>query len=665
MKTQVRRLTLFFSILIIFSSFVFANLNWVNYGNHQELGRSTGISDVLDFNRNLFFGSNYPFGDTNFTVIADTLVTSRFTPIIWNGLNGQNIIMLFTNSYINKLDNNGQPEDTFYYYPTNANIYGNPIAYSEVISGSYRHFVIFMTNLSAKYYINMVEIDDYGALSLYDTINLSFYNYTSVPTGEIFGNSGSAPYIWIAANTNGKITSIEINTKTFTNQTGGANFTGFGYNALIGVNKGLFGDVNGDNYLDLVQVGYDFMKIFNTNPNISATTCSVGLATNTGKITKPAIGNIGTYGGNPEIIVVESDEDNTAASPRINIYDANCNLLFTEIFTATYHASPSNPTVCDIDHDGLNEVCVVITRNMTTSVPAGDFSQLYCYNRYYTKIINTQFDRKLVNPTTLSCGEYEDSNDYSELMIGGSIWSIYNSTKNLSAIYNFSGLIHTTTAYLPVEITLRDPAFKDIFQYSISDYASYITLSSGAGTCGDGICQVNENLWNCFQDCANPNLTGLAGNIENNDQCLNDSWCISGVCDELSHTCVGLPPESLCTEDNQCSSGECTTSGLCTKEDNVAIILSAVESLGFRSWQSKLLFGLLLILVMVGICAGGLAYIGGVTGAVIGSILGSIIGILINIFVFGYIAIFIFISIIIIISIIALILYFISSPSGG
>lgn len=653
MNTKVMRITLFSLILILFSFISYANLNWVNYGNHQELGRSTGITDPLDFNRNLFFGSNYPYGDTNFTIIADTLVTSYFTPIIWNGVNGQNKILLFTNNYISKLGNNGQSEDTYYYYPTNSNIYGNPIAYSEVISGSYRHFVIYMTNLSNKYYISMTEIDDYGALTLYDSINLSFYNYSSVPTGEIFGNSGSAPYIWIAATTNGKVTQIEINTKIFINQTEGTNFTGYGYNPIIGVNKGLFADVNGDNYLDLIQIGYDYMKIFNTNPNISTTTCSVSLATNSGKITKPAIGNIGTYGGNPEIITVESDEEGTAADPRINIYDANCNLLFTEVFTATYNRAPSNAAVCDINHDGLNEVCIVITRNMTTAV-VNEPSQLYCYNQYYAKIINTQFDTKYVRPTILSCGEYDDTNDYSEIMIGGSIWSIYNSTKNLSAIYNFSGLILADTGYLPVEITLRDPAFKDIFQYSRSDYASYITLSSGAGTCGDGICQITENLWNCFTDCANPNITGLVGNVINQGQCLNDSWCLSGDCDEQSNTCRGRTPNSACSSDNQCSSGDCLSTKICANDDLVDIIQRGTQSLGFRSVASKLLLAFIIIVTLTVVFAIMFYQWSAVAGAVIGFIL----GLCVCIFVFGWIAVwFLIVLILLIIAIVAITMF--------
>jgi hypothetical protein len=636
MNTKVMRITLFSFILLLFSISITAldtvTTSWNGWGNSGQI-----YLLALPYYNNIYFASQSPFGNTNFTKISKA-ITNTFVPVIDDfNSDGRNEIVSWTNSTISLISDNGI---TLSSITVNGSMCGSGGIVNKY-DNQYRQVIGVMRYTSGIYNIYTFNIS--GGTIIIDDIEVLLTVKTS--SCVVLGGLG----IITSTNTNDGIVYIPYtdgNILKYNTRTGDKtdidteSLTLFWVRNYLGSGMSA-GRLTTESTTHITFLGEISSKTYIIDFNTQSESYTKFQADSSNVLAESgvAIANIGDPTSNNEYIV---ELGAVASTNKVSKYFVFDDVGTQKLYVAGGSTQSSHGTVGDVNQDGLNEYCFCYD------------TQFWCYDYTYTKIINVNFSVSGNCQKYVALGEYVNNNSYMEVITREGVWGIPENNLNMTLYYNFS-MGSSIAQLFPIEIKIKETHEKDILYVSGTNLG-YFTGNGTLGICGDGTCIYPETVWSCVIDCVYngtiPN--GSIGNVENQGQCLNDSWCISGDCDEQSSTCRGRTPNSACSSDSQCSSGDCLPSGICANDDNVDIIQRGVEFLGFRSVASKLLLAFMIIITLAVVFAIMFYQWSAVAGAVIGFIL----GLCVCIFVFGWIAVwFLIVLILLIIAIVAITMF--------
>lgn len=603
-------------LLCLCSFSVYANPNWNSWGN-------AGIDYSGTFFDNLLFGSNYPQGNLNFTLVSVTN-NQGYTPLVQDfNYDGQNEIATFYASNVKLYDNRGTVLSS---YDVNGTIVSNAVVTN--IDQDYYPEMAFMTSVTGGYRFYILEAEE-SVLTLKANY---FYSYGTTMTGSLFGGIDAATNgdVYVVTTPNDVIKfNYLTNTSTIYNRTfasysavqsaAGSYFYGSGVSS---------GKINGIlNIYWVASPGGSGTPIramrFDTNTNTisyKASTIVTGAAAVENY--EAMFVNIGSPSSDPEVVIYEGATNGNQATLDVMDYSLS-NILYSKNAHQEQNI-PQYPAVADINKDGSNELCVWFrdTRNIS------------CYSSAGATVTTSQFTYP---PTSfIAIGTYVSDDPFMNIITARGIYA-FNTTGNSTLVYPF--LTNTSTCMiLPVAIENKASYKKDILSICGSEMNYYIG-SATAAVCGNDICEYSETVFNCFDDCFDTTTNATVGNIPAGGQCLDNSWCASGICD--AGVCTGLPAGAACTSDNQCASGDCTENNICGLTDNVQVLGTLVELLGFRSALSKILLSLIIIIASTIAGAGIMFSVAPSPGtAMIGALLGMVVGLIAVVVVFSWLGVF-------------------------
>jgi hypothetical protein len=610
---------LLFLMVCLCSFFISANSDWSNWGDTGRIA-SAGLEGT-------FFGSNYPQGSLPFTSNKSFSAANSWTPLVEDYNNdGKNSILLFLTSSVQLYDDKGDYIDTL---SLNGSICGNPV--NIVNTQNYLTYAVVVTNPSAGQYV-------FNVINVTDTLQLSFSdNYTTLKTYTCNLAGGyplTAPdnIVGTVATDNTMLfyepfKTSSIYDKFYLGVSAPAGLSGKQPRNVTGFFGGSFTAAN-DNTGDLIIGWVSSAAAANTMAlyNYQDDTYITGDLTASGSLNHTsAVANIGSP--NSELEFIDHAFTTASNGQYLEVLDDAGTKKLTVNFLSD---DKSSFAVADINHDGNNELCYL-----------GANKIFICYDYNYAIIIKSNLTLYTGDCTSyIAIAEYNNSNANSELICTDGIYQIESSlTANATKLLDL-GTGGKYGMFLPVTIQQLSSYTKDLIFVSRTE-AIYFMASGTAAVCGNSVCESGETVYNCFADCGvNATATNTTiGSIPSGGQCLEDSWCASGIC--TAGVCSGLPAGSACTNDNQCASGDCTVNNICGLSDNTQILSSLAEMLGFRSVASKIMLSLIIILACTAGTAGllyTLAPHGGT--AIIGAVLGLVIGLILDVVVFGWLGVF-------------------------
>jgi hypothetical protein len=155
-------------------------------------------------------------------------------------------------------------------------------------------------------------------------------------------------------------------------------------------------------------------------------------------------------------------------------------------------------SVIDYDRDGNDEL-IINNGNGILIWDKNGFEDLYYFNRSEDIIISTLSEISVANYNDSSrmefitpCGIYQydggDGGDY------------------LNKIYDFDlDCMTTDLNFYPISLYSKEDFIKDLIINDYSNNDLYTFISSGkVSVCGDGVCELKENIITCPQDCLQP-----------------------------------------------------------------------------------------------------------------------------------------------------------------
>jgi len=617
----INRVIILFIVFLFSLSIVSANSNFLTWGGGYLL--AGGSSQQTG---NLFFGSNNPYGNVNFTEIIIS-VSQKFQPIVYNiDSDANNEIYLIGTKRIYQYDHNGVlvGENLL-----SATICGNPTIATDndVLT------MVVMTYDGTNYIMNYLKMVG-SVLTLSETDTIS---ETGHFTCELHGGidyTGNSNFIFVVKTDNDVLRyDIENNQETV--------YTGSGVTKRARNITETFGG-GGQSFIRSSPAGNFLVAwaskdvgntkssiiIYNINQDTFLTE-ETEFVTTSNNVSLSGF-TLGSQGGPPTFVLRVNTEH--------TFFDVDANRLLRYTSgggSATYGASWY--CVADIDYDGLNEWCNI-----------DNTGKMECLNNALT----IDFELNLTPQTSntydgyFGCGEYTDLNNtgddsYLEFLTSDGLYAYNTATQKLEKAYDFGATPSVATGmFLPVSIRSTNSFVKDIL-YANFNTAIYYVSSGDAVVCGDGVCGVGEHSLNCPADCLGGLITsiinesqgsfGAGQSCSQNSDCYGDLICSGGLCS-------GLPGGTSCTQDFECDSGNCNSYGFCEKIDFVDNVQQGVKQLGFTSTASKYFIALLLLLLGAGVGAGVLSA-GGSIGALIGGIIGLVIGSIMAVVVFSWIGV--------------------------
>jgi hypothetical protein len=252
------------------------------------------------------------------------------------------------------------------------------------------------------------------------------------------------------------------------------------------------------------------------------------------------------------------------------------------------------------------------------------------------------------NSRYISCGDFLQNNSYNELIFHEGVFEF----DGISWYLNTDLSLNTTTSgqLLPVRLRNVNNDIDNLIFWNSNKLEFFIT--SATTNCGDGVCDIGENQFSCASDCVlgggGLSWNETIGNLVFGDQCIDDTWCVSGICG-TNGKCEGRVEGSNCTSDSQCSSGDCNPQYLCTQQEFDISVNNFLCTIGMCKSKSKIFLGLVLIIVA--------SLIGASIGTVLGAGIGFIIGVLMSTMVFGWLGIWFLFAFFLVITILLLVLY--------
>lgn len=640
-----------FLFILILGSIAFANPNWYTWGNVGADFAGTQADNIL-------FGSNYPQGNLNFTKNSLGIGTNT-TPIVADLNNqGENNVYLFDGNILYQISNEGDIINSI--VMTTGNFCGGAVVMNQGNDLDLELFAI--TDDGSDYYINMFSQGESTGITTLENsaIIANTLTITEIDCNlhGLFGQDNIYSIIIDATNPGFEnlVMSIDISTLAFdvpltvtaprTEPFIGINDrnTPIGYSNIADWDKdgntemswavsdgGLTDDLYIIEYEIETETYRSFMAESNTNGDVMV-----------------AFANIGAPATVLELIVTNMEIDPNEGG-QTKVYDTSLN---TQITMETCSNQMTFPSVADINKDGNNEIC-------TMCYPGAGTPRLICYDSIGTQTINYNLSESFWQDNDyMALGEYNDSNNYLEVITGSGIFSLDNNG-NTSLDYDLDISVGLSGMYLPVSIENQAEFIKDLMYADSTNTIFYI--ASGTPTvCGNNVCESGETIFTCFEDCGagedtSTNLT--QGNFGNGQKCSTSDDCYGNLtC--TNNVCVGLSGGVACTFDFECRSGECNEFGFCDRLPVTDEIDQQLTLFGFGNTAGKLLIALFIVSIFTigGLTTGGSV---GVGGAIFGGILGLIISSFIVILVFGWLGVWvIFTAVFIIIAMTALILFF-------
>jgi len=641
--------------VILFSIVVFARDDWLMYGG------SDGFSGQ-SYNNFLFMGSNSPTGSTNF---SSFLITqgSTFTPLIddVNNDHEQDIIQ-YDGQTIFVYNSQGNYQDS-YDLPTGQGFYGNGCIFN--YDANYLNEIAVMsksgTGGSVVYYMNIFNFDD--NLKLYSVKNFTLNSYPAILSNLFCGDGYRqwkfySPMYNTSAGKYANILEYDLETETIKIYSNGDS----AYNTMsmltsYGKHKNSAGSMTIDSYPSIFFVmrlaGSSIYRLagFNTESNTWYSAVTIGDTGDDTDNVEVIVANLGSPSSSRELII--SNNGGTGIGlVATSVYDYNLNLKFSYDSQQSV-VNTTAPTVCDINHDGLNEL-VDIGFKPQKVVAFGFDGEVILNSSMYPS-----FGYASRTDMYITCADFILNNSYNEIITYEGIYEYDGVSWNLSNDLDISS---TDGQIIPVR--LRN-ILTDVDNLIFWDNVSMnIFISSAVTDCGNGICEIGENQFSCYADC----YTGETGNqvpqfsILNGYTCLNDSYCLSGICDLISNTCIGKSQGSECTLDSECTSGVCENF-ICTQVDMKDNIEDWFTRFGFRSALSKILLALVIIVAFT-LGAGSTGYgTGGKFGGALGGFVGFVASLFVTILVFGWLGIWIVFMMVLFVTV--GMVFFLKFGSGG
>jgi len=253
----------------------------------------------------------------------------------------------------------------------------------------------------------------------------------------------------------------------------------------------------------------------------------------------------------------------------------------------------SNWVVVDYDKDGDNDACYLTAHSATVS-------NLTCYDASGTLLENV-FVNMPFNES-FAMGVFNVSNSRMDIVTGDGLAS-WNGT-GYSKTFDSGFTLGAGTGAL-----LLDDSVGMGYIYIDTSKGFIMFNDLAPASCGDNICQANENSFNCLLDC-NPEALGI-GN-QTGDPCNIDTDCLYGSCQY--GFCSPLTGGKECDHDNDCISGTCTN-GKCTKPGYWAQIEASKQQHYGDDTDTNNFIALTIMIVIAGaVMIGTKSIIGAVVG---------------------------------------------------
>lgn len=650
--------TLLFFLLFTLSFSTFANPNWWTWGNvGQSYSCAGGSGASCNSFANTIFSSNLPITTTNFSAQVNPYGTT-FSPIFYD-LNGdmynEEVLTTANNVYVFDSSFNLQ---TFFTMTGSNVICGS----GSVTHASDTYAVTFISSNASGYYANSVYYDGISySLKTPVLINATgkdciVHSGTGFPTDDMI----------YTVNSNGSVSATNLalgNTTVYVNGIAGMveRTNGAGY-PFFGGGTSTSGAVNNMYNLyyfmddNTIAHTYYLMKF---NPFTGVFT-NVTIANFPNPVTHILVefGSLGNAKTNPVVLYIIYDDDTDA--DRFYIRDANdmSSIIST---TLTKKSGGTNefffPVGADINLDANNEIC---TQDNTGAVGVQYF--LKCYDITRTNFLNISFPTDLSNASIIKQGGFAYLfNDSKMQYITEDYILKFNASTSLNYFINNTNYFvssSTTPTIVNVNTVASSAAAKSVV-FSSSIYQHILLAEGTPGFCGNLICEYNETVFNCPNDCligAGTNGTAASGTVANFEYCDNSTWCLSDSC--IQNQCIPIEGGQVCVQDAQCRSNDCDVNHHCTDPGFVKLVKDFFsDAFGFGFFD-QLLLGFLIIII-----AGS---IGALVGAAMGFVasislgfFGTMIGLMLSVFVFAFIPVWFFVLLLfLIVGIVFLIIFY-------
>ena len=584
-------------MIFLFSfTLTYANKDFSAWGN-------IGVDQGADAVSLLFFGSNFPQGNDNFTTII-TPVEQEFFPFVVDlNYDGTNEIYTFHEDVITQFDEVGDiiTELTL----------DNTMCGHGVLLSYYGYLMIgVLSNTSTGYQINLIK-NSGGVMELYRS--------TSYTTGtehicNLFGGYVNALNyrldVYFIRNDNKVVTyspiddSFTVNDATPPTASAPVKCGGSGLGGCQAYSQRL--STGGEPQLAWFVSGTK--KIITWKPISDSYDLS------------PAVGYdfddsqviMGSIGSGATVNVILNQYFVSSSNKELNIFDRDLNLLYKDTFPSGNFFRPT-PVICDYDQDGNNELCYLRTSTIAC------VGNLWTIEQEFNMTDNAWFN------SSMACGNYTNFiSGYSEIITEQGIFEFNTTSGNMSIVQNFGYDLHANV--YPVQIVPKTTFSKDILISTESQLIYYIS-SGTAGSCGDGNCNAGETIFSCPTDCGvqdEEDTNTTEGSFGHNQVCSDDDDCFGTlICDNFR--CLGKSTGVNCSQDFECSSGSCNDIGICDRPDLLTNTDNFFIATGINSTGARLFIGLIIILIGMIIGAGTGATFGGVIGGIILGVAGLLL----------------------------------------
>lgn len=477
----MRKLPIYFLLILVLASLVSADTSWFTWGNNGFQGAGAGVDNIL-------FGSNYPQGTTNLSNTSIVLA-NKFPSLVvdWDGDN-QNEIFIFSGSTVSLYNNNLELVDNFGLGGTQSgkacifNMDNDADLELAVLVGK-TTIQIFQSGGTETSFVKSIPVS--SADDLLCTVNWQ----------------GSEDTIWTVDAANTIIREIDAITNSETLIFQGHVNVDFCADESITdsdhqySNPYILDDLNGDTKLDLIfilgdtggdpPIRINSYNVVNNTYNFQNQTAFTNEAGSCNS-TSVAVVQAGTSGSGKELLI-RTQEGNSET--HLGLFDLGGNFISGPISDGF----KSQPALADIDADSLNEYCFL-----------WNFTNVFCYNSV-SNIPEYRWTIEAQKQRFFAIGEYDQLSDWQEIITPNQMYTPASAANGpLNEVLNLTlqdGTEPTEEAMVyPVSVEDQTQFFKDII-INARPGMTVFNAQEAAAVCGNGVCEIGESILTCPQDC--------------------------------------------------------------------------------------------------------------------------------------------------------------------